>query len=137
MSSILDRLEAPDARRWEFEDEGDQLVGEVIALGTYTGEYGESRTVTVMPDVSTTTESGSKVQPGEPLIFYASAKLAADALEAEDPSVGDQIGIRYNGERSSKDGKNSYKLIRIAVQHVSPVIAGLDAKDAATGQDDW
>ena len=134
LGSWLDQLEAPDARRWEFEDDGDTLVGEVVGLGEYTGEYGTSRTVTILPDVENTLEKGERVQAGEPLIFYASAKIAADELDAKDPRVGDELGIAYKGEKSSKDGKNTYKVFRMAIKRNSAVASELK-QDA--GQADW
>lgn len=136
MSDWLDGLDAPDARRWEFSKEGDQLVGEVVGVGTFTGDYGTSPTVTIMPDVANTTEDGSKVKEGEALIFYASAKIAADEFEAKRPAVGDLLAIRYKGERDTKDGKNTYKVFAFAIQKA--VVAALDSADKAqTGQADW
>lgn len=135
-SDWLEGLDAPDARRWEFEQDGDQLVGEVVATGTFTGDYGTSNTVTIMPDVENTTEDGSKVQPGEALIFYASSKIAADEFEAKRPAVGDLLAIRYKGERSTKDGKNSYKVFAFAIQKA--VLANLDkAAEGSDAKADW
>jgi hypothetical protein len=126
MSDLMDRLDAPDARKWEHE-EGDVLVGTIVNLGTFTGDYGTSRTVTVDPEDGTT-ESGSALTEKESLIFYASASVAANELEAAGPKIGDRIGIKYHGTRPGKSG-NDYKLYRIAVEHRDRLVDGLDSGD--------
>ena len=123
MSSLLDKVNAPSARRWEF-TEGDLLIGEVTGLGSYTGEYGTSRTVTVYPSKETT-EDGKAVS-AEPLIFFASSSVAAQELDQADPQVGDEIAIKYHGEKPTKTGGNTYKLFRIAVEHTNKLAKAVE-----------
>lgn len=114
MSDWKDALDAPEARKWEYE-EGDTFSGEVLDVGSYTGEYGTSPTVTIMPD-SDTTEGGVPVSTDEPLIFFASPKLANDEVERLDPKVGDLFAIKYKGDKPTKDGKSTYKVFRAAIK---------------------
>jgi hypothetical protein len=132
-ADLMDRLDAPEARRWEYEAEGDTLVGTVLNLGTFTGDYGSSPTVTVEAEEGSA-ENGESIEAGEAIIFYASPKIAQDELEAAAPNVGDRIGIRYHGERQPKRGENAYKVFKVAVERRD----GLKEQLAApAGDDGW
>jgi hypothetical protein len=114
VANLIDQLDAPQARKWEYE-EGDVLIGTVLQLGTYSGDYGTCRTVVVEPEEGTT-EEGNGDAANEPLLFYASAKTAADELDNSDVAVGDRIGIQYHGMREAKGSGNKYHLFRIGVE---------------------
>ncbi len=127
MSNWYEAVDAPDARRWEYE-EGDLLVGSIVAIGEYSGEYGTSQTVTVDPD-KPSTEAGKALK--EQVVVYASPTVLARKLKDAGLRVGDKVAIKYHGETSAKDGRNTYKNFGVAVDRAQ----GLAAQAASDGAD--
>lgn len=135
----MDQLDAPDARRFEFEEVGDQLVGTVVSTGTYTGDFGTSPTYTIRAELANSIENAGNgdLTDEELVIVYASQKLLREKLEEQQVGVGDVVAIRYNGEKPTKDGRNTYGLWNVAKK--PGVVAELDAQETAqkAGGDDW
>lgn len=94
--TLTQRLDEPTPPKWEHEP-GDKLLGTVVDLGTYEGEYGSSPTVTIDAVEGSTEAGGTAIAPGERRIFYASRTVARSKVEGKKPQIGDRIGIAYKG----------------------------------------
>lgn len=127
---LMDALDAPDARKWEGDSEGDFVIGTILKLGTFTGEYGTSPTVIIQ--VQSGQEGGQPMEEGESVIFYASATVARNELENADPRAGDRIGVKYHGTATGKSG-NDYKKFKVAVERVDRLQGQLDEPPAESG----
>jgi hypothetical protein len=145
---LFDKLDQEPATSW-VPEEDDKLVGTVTALGTWTGEYGTSQTVTIEVEKGST-EEGEAIEAGSLRTFYASSTAAASQLERANPSVGDRIGVAYKGKATGKSGRE-YHDYRVAVDRKVPLAPGATAtkparddvenvdvdEPAGTGNDDW
>jgi hypothetical protein len=129
---LFDKLEQEPATSWSPED-GDKLVGTVTAIGTWTGEYGTSTTVTIEAEKGST-EEGEAIAAGELRTFYASSTAAASQLERANPSVGDRIGVAYKGKATGKSGRE-YHDYRVAVDRKVPLAPQSVASTAAARDD--
>src|SRR5207244_9608199 len=78
-----DALDAPEAEPWRPEV-GEKLVGEVVEVDEFTGDYGTAPTVTIQP------EDG-----GEPLKVFGFGTVLKDKIERANPQVGDIVGVKF------------------------------------------
>jgi hypothetical protein len=95
---LIEKADAPTPPKWDHK-EGDVLIGTVLELGTYEGEYGKSKTVAV-ECAEGSTEQGEPIKVGYACTFYASRTVAASKLEkalARGLRAGDAIVIRAKG----------------------------------------
>jgi hypothetical protein len=119
-TDLFDKLDQEPASSWVPED-GDKLVGTVTSIGSWTGDYGTSTTVTIEVEKGST-EEGEQIDAGELRTFYASSTAAASQLERANPSVGDRIGVAYKGKATGKSGRE-YHDYRVAVDRKVPLAA--------------
>lgn len=110
--NIFDRLES-NSEAWRPE-QGDLLVGVVVALGSNDGGFGPYTVVTVEIDADGATEGGGNPIPvGDERAWHAFHTVAANELEKLAVRVGDRIGAKYLGVQTAKDGETQFHHWRI------------------------
>ena len=103
-SDIDAMLDSADdyAAAWIPEKAGDQITGTVVSRSSRDGGYGDYPIVTIQP------------AKGDALAVHATnVAIKAKVLE-KNPQAGDEIGIRFLGEATSKGG-NTYKNFKVVV----------------------
>lgn len=114
--SLEERLAGADPEPW-IPEEGDSIFGEVEAIETRDGDYGEYPVVTLL------TAQGDVV----------SVAIWGTVLQKKFAGIGavegDQLGFKFLGERTPKNGGKAYKDWRLVVSRA----AQADAEPAATG----
>lgn len=121
--ALQEEADAPTPPRWDH-DTGDVLMGTVVDVGEYTGDYGTCKTVTVEA-VEGSTENGEPIQPGYRCTWYASRTVAASKLDKalkRGLREGDSIAIKAQGygEGSEKRDYFSYGLAFQPALDLSP-----------------
>jgi hypothetical protein len=105
-------------RKWEFE-EGDTLVGTVLSIFDGDGDYGPYKGYVVTPEQENTTEDGGSaeaVSADDPLVWYVNDNsAAARSIPQSGIAVGDRLGVKYVGERTSKADR-TFKKFNVKVQ---------------------
>jgi hypothetical protein len=87
-----------DAPAWKHD--GDTIMGLVVDLDTYVGEYGEIQTVTIEAAEGSTEEGGTAIPAGELRTVYAGRTVLRKKVEKEIRSglkVDDPIVVRHFG----------------------------------------
>jgi hypothetical protein len=113
-STLAARLDITP-EKWDYET-GDVLIGRVIDVGTWSGEYGESPTVTVLVDEAGSTEQGGNPIPlGAERIIYCSPTVVRNEIEKQSPRNGDRLAVKFRG-----DHPNGYKDFRVIVVRNQP-----------------
>lgn len=102
MSNLADRL-ARDSEPWKPEDE-DTVLGTVLAIAERDGGYGPYPVVTL------------ETADGRELEIHAFHRLLRDKLASIDVWPGDQLGIRYLGQKVTADGSGRYFAYRVVHQ---------------------
>lgn len=110
MSDITAGLEAGEAPGWKPE-EGDILVGTVVALSTGWSDYkdGYYPIITVQPDPNDCKPypPHSDSEEGQPVAIHGFQFVLEDRFTALKPTVGERIGVKMGSKIPTKDGKRS------------------------------
>ena len=104
------RLEHSPSSAWVPQTAGDKIIGTVRALGTCTSDF----TGKDVPTVDIETDNGVRQ-------VRAYHSVLRRELNDQGPSVGDFIGIRYDGLLKKKDGSGSYHDYRVEVDRADTV----------------
>jgi hypothetical protein len=97
-TSLEDRLDADFPPAWRPEP-GDKLVGEVVGVSERTGGYGSYPIVTL------------RCEDGEEVAIHAFRTVLASRLADVKPRIGEQLGVKYEGEIDGGERRyHSYKL---------------------------
>lgn len=125
--TVQDLLDAEDAPAWcpHKEDDHDRdLMGTLVSVGSFVGDYGESKIWTIDRG-----HDGAKCVPsGRFAKFFAFGTVAAEEVGKANAQVGDAVGVRFRGMGETKAGANAgapYPLWRVAVKHVAPISAAM------------
>ncbi len=94
-NTLHDQLDAQFTPAWRPQP-GDKLVGTVIGLGERAGAYGTYPIVTVRQD------------DGTELAFHAFHTVAQQQLAEVRPRLGEQIWVKYQGQRGADRTYHSY-----------------------------
>jgi hypothetical protein len=92
--SLEEQLNGADPEPWIADDAGDSIFGEIEAVGTREGDYGEYTVVTVVTeneDVLTIAGFGTV--------------LAGKLSGLSEDDIGRKIGVKFLGEKKGKNGK--------------------------------
>jgi len=103
--SIKDKLDQEYAESWKPTEAGEELIGKVVEFGQRTTEWGTHRIITV------------ETEDGTQKAFHAFHMVAKEQLESAAPALGDEIGIRYLGRKSSAASASGYENYKIVVDH--------------------
>src|SRR5262245_36561645 len=125
--SLSEQLDTDDSERWEHV-EGDRLLGTLVELGSWSGEFGDSLTVTV-ETAPGSTSNGEPIKAGERRILYASRTVLAKKLEELEPKVGDRLGVLYKGLVAG--GANEYHGYSVRVSRRAPTPAAAQSESGA------
>jgi len=125
---LLARLDAPRAEAWRPERAGDLLVGRVLALSHRDAGYGDYPIVTVQPERAIV--AGAPVAVDEPLAVHGIGTVLAGQLDELGVRPGGRIAVRYDGERTSRNGQ-TYKAWSTAYDPPAP---GQDLLDRLPAQ---
>ena len=114
-SDIDTMLDSADdfAAAWIPEKAGDQISGVVASRSSRDGGYGEYSILTIQP------------AKGEALAVHCTNVAIKAKVIEKNPQVGDEIGIRFLGEATSKTG-NTYKNFKVVVKK-STIESALDS----------
>lgn len=111
--SIADRLNS-EARSWrpidtaEYPDHPNPLVGEVVEVETGDGDYGPFPILTLLDD------------DGNEWRWSVFGGVAQGRIQKLNPQVGDTLGVKYLGEKPSKNHANrTYHDWRIVLERGS------------------
>lgn len=106
-TSLEDRLDR-DSESWRPEP-GDKLVGTVVEVSTFQGDYQPYPVIEVEKD------------DGTVWAFHAYHTVAKNEIARLEPAEGDKIGIKYFGKVKTKPGSkyDSYEKYAIKVQKAS------------------
>ncbi len=104
MSNLAEQLDV-DPEKWAHE-ENDKLLGEVVEVGTYEGEYGACSTYTIRAEHGSTEEGGKPIPEGAEMILYASRTVLRNKLDSIRPRVGDRLGVKYLGIPDGREYHN-------------------------------
>lgn len=121
MTDLFDKLDTPSAEGWRPED-GDKIVGRVIACDTRDGSYGEYPVVTLdVREGSTETRDGVRHPielPAERAVHAFHTILKGEIwtdgkVGAWRVHEGDTLGVRYNGKGRTRAGNeiDNYRVI--------------------------
>lgn len=92
-----------DSIAWVPETAGETVIGAVVQVDQRDAGYGPYNIVTIATD------------DGDNLAIHCVGTVLAAAVDADQPEVGDRWAIRYEGERTSKNG-HTYKAWRTAIR---------------------
>lgn len=116
--SLRDKLAKAEANtyaageRWTPEEEGDMVCGVINDIKTVASDYGDAQVLTITDEILGTVD-----------VFCGRKSLAAQINKLA-PQVGEEIGIRYDGEYQTNNG----------VGYNYTVLMNRDAKPAAKQQ---
>jgi hypothetical protein len=106
MASLAERLD--NLPEWWNHWPGDKLIGVVIEIDAYTGEY---PIVTVLVDEEGSTEqNGQPIPVGAERAFHAHATVAKAEIARRKPAAGDRLGVAFHGVVEGKSFER-YRLI--------------------------
>jgi hypothetical protein len=105
--SLIDDIDL-DEESWLPRDlgPGATLKGEIRSVSTFEGDYGPSPVLVVLTD------------DGRLVRWIAFGAVPQNELTAQNPQVGDRIGVRFLGRAEGK----SYDSYRIVVEHRAAVV---------------
>lgn len=118
--SLEEQLAGADPEPWIPEEDGESIFGELEAISTREGDYGEYTVVTIL------TEAGEVWN-----VAGFGTVLAGKFEGLTEADLGRKIGVKFVGEKESKGGK-SYKDWRVVLSAREPV-----AVSAVDGPDDF
>lgn len=106
-----DPWDEPDqASYWKWEEEGQEIRGEVMSVGwENSGTYGYGDQLVIQV----------RHQDGQAYKVTCTAMLQR-AIEEQRPAPGDQVRIKYFGDRPMKRGGNTYKVIQMRLRRRDP-----------------
>lgn len=119
--TLEERLTGEDAEPWIPETPGEHIFGEVEEVGTREGDFGEYTVITLL------TADGSVRS------IAGFGTVLKGKLAELDPQPGDQIGVKFVGEKTGKNGKD-YKDWTVVIQRASVMTPASDA-GLATGDE--
>lgn len=117
--SLRDRLAKAEANtyaageRWTPEEEGEMVCGVINGIQTVTSDYGDAQVLTITDQILGTVD------------VFCGRKSLAVQINKLNPQVGEEIGIRYDGEYQTSFGTTGYNFT---------VLMDRDAKSAAKQQ---
>ena len=121
MASIDELLELPDefAGAWVPEKAGDTIAGTIVSRSSRDGGYGEYTILTIQP------------AKGDALAVHCAGAALKGKVQEKNPQVGDEIGIRFVGEATSKAGKTykNYKVVVVKTTASETVINALNGEE--------
>lgn len=123
--SLEEQLTGAEPEAW-IPEEGDSIFGEIEAVVTRDGDYGEFPVITILDN----DENVWNVAGFGTVLQNKIAEL--------EPQVGDSIGFKFLGEKSSKNGKSTYKDWRVVLSRAPKnvaVPAAVAASAPATGDE--
>lgn len=111
--SIADRMNDPDPEGWRPEV-GDTIIGTIEDIGSRISDFnGEP-----YPILTIAQEDGSVVA------VHAFHSVLKNEIDALNPSIGDEIGVRYDGPKEPKGGlkkgMSAYESYRVRLDRKSP-----------------
>lgn len=106
MRPLEDRLEGA-AEGWRPEP-GDRLIGVVTDISAGHSDYGAD-----YPIVTLELADGSEVA------VHAFHTVLRNEIAAKSPQVGDRLGVKYHGERVSKNGSTSFEHYVVAIERAA------------------
>jgi hypothetical protein len=84
----------------------DLIVGELVDVDSYTGEYGSCQTLIIMAADGSTENAGAMIPPGEQRTVYASRTVLRNKVEkalGKGLKPGDRIAIKHFGRPEGRD----------------------------------
>ena len=87
----------------------DIIVGRVVDLDSYTGEFGSCKTIVIAAVEGSTEEGGSPIPAGEFRTVYASRTVLANKTEKaleRGLKIGDRIAIKHFGRPEGREYEN-------------------------------
>lgn len=109
--SMKERLEGGDAEGWRPEP-GDVVIGVVDEVTSREGDYGPYPLIVI------------EQEDGELVAVHAFHTVLKNEIEAQAPSVGDEIGVKYLGTQEPKGGlkkgQDPFHAYRVRLDRKSP-----------------
>lgn len=102
--SIMDDLDDRFAEAWVPAEENEAVSGIVVSRSSRDGGYGEYPILTI------------EQSDGSRIAVHGFSTVLKNEIEAQNPSAGDEIAVRYDGIKPSKDGTKTYKVFSLAVR---------------------
>tara|TARA_R110000823_G_scaffold6069_3_gene23625 strand:+ start:208 stop:645 length:438 start_codon:yes stop_codon:yes gene_type:complete len=137
LDDLLESLDEPQAHleteNWIHEAPGDLVAGRIVAIGTNTTQYGEYQILTIKPE--TAQVNGAEMvlaESTEGVAVHMMGTVRANWMKENQPTVGGQVVVRYNGMVASKTaGNNPYA--DFSCNWMAPSAVDLLPKAAPTG----
>jgi hypothetical protein len=135
---LIAGLDAPSAESlWNKDDparEGDTVAGRILRIDERETEYGVRPILTLRVEAYLRLDAKGKPQQqkqydGDTVAVHCYASILAQKIDELRPKAGGRIAIRFDGERSTKDGKRTYKAWSAHYQPPAPgadLVAALD-----------
>lgn len=109
--TMEERLNAPDPEGWRPEA-GDLLIGTVDEVSSREGDFGPYPLIIV------------EKSDGSYVAVHAFHSVLRNEIESLQPSIGDEIGIKYEGVKEPKGGlkkgMSGYEMYRVKLERKSP-----------------
>jgi hypothetical protein len=87
----------------------DLIVGRVVDLDSYTGEFGSCKTIVIEAAAGSTEDGGSPIPVGESRTVYASRTVLANKTEKaleRGLKIGDRIAMKHFGRPEGREYEN-------------------------------
>lgn len=121
--SLEERLTGAEPEPWIPEEAGDHIFGEVEAVVTRDGDYGEFPVITLLD------------ADGNVWNVAGFGTVLQNKIAELGPHEGDQIGFKFLGEKTSKNGKSTYKDWKVVLSRSPQNAAPVAVAAPATGDE--